>query len=154
MSSMPQQRPGASKQDYATPVALIEAVQRRFGPIAFDLAASASNAVVPAFYDIERNALAQDWRTLHGLLWCNPPYARIGPWAEKCAANAGITRTIALLTPASIGASWFERYVHGKALVLALTPRLTFGACTAPYPKDCMLSVYGCDPDFEVWQWR
>jgi hypothetical protein len=38
--------------------------------------------------------------------------------------------------------------------VLGLNGRLTFKGTTAPYPKDCMLSVFGVEPGFDVWSWR
>ena len=61
---------------------------------------------------------------------------------------------IFLLTPASIGANWFAEHVYGKAHVLALQGRLTFVGHKQPYPKDCILSVYGVKPGFSVWDWR
>ena len=39
-----------NKQDYATPADLMAAVERRFGPIAFDLAAHAGNAKSPKYF--------------------------------------------------------------------------------------------------------
>lgn len=152
---MPAQRPGRSKQDYGTPSDLLAAVEQRFGDITVDLAASRENAVVSSFFDEREDALAQDWTALRGVLWLNPPFAKIAPWAAKCVASVGRDRTIVMLTPASVGAGWFAAHVHGSALVLALSPRLTFVGCDAPYPKDCMLSVYGAHaPGFDVWRWK
>lgn len=152
---MPAQCPGSSKQDYGTPPELLSAVEQRFGQIAFDLAADVENAVVPLCFTKADDALAQDWTRLRGVLWLNPPFARIAPWAAKCLESASRGRTIVMLTPASIGARWFEAHVNRSALVLALAPRLTFLGCPTPYPKDCMLSVYGDHaPGFEVWRWR
>ena len=39
-----------NKQDYATPADFMAAVTARFGPIAFDLAAHASNAKSPNYF--------------------------------------------------------------------------------------------------------
>ena len=44
--SVPIQKPGRSRQDYGTPPEFLAAVVARFGPLAFDLAASRDNAVV------------------------------------------------------------------------------------------------------------
>lgn len=151
---MPAQRPGASRQDYGTPRELLDAVRSRFGTITVDLAAHVRNRVAPDWIGPERDSLAQDWTRYGGLLWLNPPFAKIAPWAAKCAASVGPTRTILLLTPASIGSRWFVDHVWRRALVIALVPRLTFDGCDTPYPKDCMLSVYGHDPGFDVWEWR
>lgn len=157
MTTMPKQKPGRSKQDYGTPPEFIEAVEDRFGTITFDLSASKSNAVADRFFDIEADSLVQDWTKLDGVLWLNPPFARIDPWAKKCAASRSpkCDRTILMLTPASVGSNWFASHVHGVASVLALSPRITFVGETAGYPKDLILSVFGGGhaPGFSQWRW-
>lgn len=46
-----------------------------------DVAASAENAKLPLYFDIERDGLVQSW---HGhRVWCNPPYSQMGLWIEK-----------------------------------------------------------------------
>ena len=79
---------GSSKQDYATPREFIRAVQARFGVIRFDLAAEPHNAVAPDFFTPDMDALSKDWfadpsRRAPALLWLNPPFAHIEPWARK-----------------------------------------------------------------------
>lgn len=156
----PKQKPGRSKQDYETPADLIAAVERRFGPIAFDLAAVATNAKAAEFYTPAEDALVQDWTRLEGLLWLNPPFADIAPWARKCMESIlGPHRrrfeALLLLVPASVGSNWFADFVHTRATVLALNPRLTFVGETQPYPKDCLVCVWGLwAPQFDVWRWK
>jgi phage N-6-adenine-methyltransferase len=155
MSTMPRQSPGDSKQDYTTPRDLITAIEDRFGKIDFDLAATALDTVAPSHFGPADDSLLQDWTRLRGVLWLNPPFRRIAPWAQKCRESAGSDRIIVMLTPASIGSTWFAEYVYDHALVVALTPRLTFGDCATPYPKDCMLSIFdGAATGFAVWRWR
>ena len=152
----PIQKPGRSKQDYGTPWAFVDACTVRFGPIVCDLAASAENAKGPTFYDRARDSLSVDWAAEQpsGTLWLNPEFADIDPWAEKCASVANRQGFTLLLTPASIGCGWFARHVLGKAVVLGVSPRLTFEGTTAPYPKDLMLSVYGFGlSGFDQWRW-
>lgn len=152
----PQQKPHRSRQDYGTPPSFLAAVERRFGPMSWDLAASKENSAAPYCFTEGFDSLAQDWAGLTGNLWLNPPFADIAPWSAKCDASAGPGRRILLLTPASVGSNWFAKHVHGKALVLALNPRLTFVGESAPYPKDLMLSVwdgYGTS-GFGVWRWK
>ena len=153
----PIQKPGRSKQDYGTPQAFIDAVVLRFGPLACDLACTRENRKAPeGYYFPETDSLRQPWAEHHprGNLWLNPPFADIDPWAEKCAASMHRNGFILLLTPASIGCGWFSRHVLGKAVVLGLSPRLTFEGTTAPYPKDLMLSVYGYGlSGFDQWRW-
>ncbi len=147
---------GKSKQDYGTPRRFLRAVAGRFGAPAFDLACTRENAKAPdGFYHPEFDALEHDWSALDGVLWLNPPFADIGRWAAKCAAEARDRRgLLLLLTPASIGTEWFSQHVHRKALVLGLAPRLTFEGTTDPYPKDLMISVYGYGlSGFDTWRW-
>lgn len=158
---MPAQKPGTSRQDYATPAAFIEAVERRFGQLDWDLAAHAENSKCgPRFFGQgsthNEDSLAVPWSSVlsTGKLWLNPPFARIEPWAKKCAEES--TKRLGLilmLTPASVGANWFQEHVLGKAFVLALSPRLSFDG-VAPFPKDCSLAVYGYGlHGFDTWRW-
>jgi phage N-6-adenine-methyltransferase len=147
---------GRSKQDYGTPWEFIRSVVRRFGQLHFDLAASEDNRKADRFYTEADDSLAQDWTRLEGNLWLNPPFANIAPWAEKCAlSSAHRNGFILFLTPASVGANWFADHVHRKALVLGLSPRLTFEGTTDPYPKDLILSVFGYGFNgFDTWRWK
>ena len=153
---------GGSKQDYSTPKDFIEAVVSRFGPLAFDLAASADNTKAPQYFDEEDNALSRDWSKLEGNLWLNPPFSDIAPWAAKCvqtqtAIDVKIdpSRRILFLVPASVGSDWYRFYVRDFAYVLALSPRLKFEGCEDAYPKDCILAVYGHGfRGFDTWRWK
>lgn len=151
----PAQKPGRSRQDYGTPPEFVSAVARRFGPITFDLAATAQNAISPLHYCPQEDSLVQDWTRLRGRLWLNPPFGNIGPWAAKCARSAGPGRTTLLLTPAAVGTEWFADHVYGHARVFAIRPRLTFVGAADPYPSDLILSVYGPEhpPAFCLWRW-
>lgn len=160
---MPVQKPGKSKQDYGTPQALIDAVEKRWGRLEVDLAATADNAKAERFIDPETDSLTQNWRELilafsyTGIGWLNPPFADIEPWAAKCAAEKR-GASIIMLTPASIGAEWFAKHVENAAAIVALRPRLTFEGCTTPYPKDCILTLWGPkfdeEPIFRTWRWK
>ena len=149
-----------SKQDYGTPPEFIAACIKRFGPLAYDLAANddGSNSVAPKWLGPTDNSLRFQWAELPGdrpLLWLNPPFADIDPWAEKCAWEADSGVRILLLTPASIDTNWFAKHVLGKALVLGINPRLQFAGTTAPYPKALMLSCFGFGVHgFDQWRWR
>ena len=157
---------GKTKQDYGTPPELLLAVRQRFGPIVWDLAARRDNAVTGWWYGPGSgygvDSLAEDWDATpssycgsHGVLWCNPPFKRAAPWVAKAAAYRG-PGTICMLVLASVGSTWFAEYVHDKALVLALRPRVTFVGESQGFNKDLMLCVYGpqITPGFDLWQWR
>lgn len=157
-SKMPEQKPGRSKQDYATPRELIDAVEARFRKLDWDLAASSENRKAAQFFSVADDSLRQDWTKLKGNLWLNPPFADIAPWAAKCEASTGEDRgegrRIFMLAPASVGSNWFADHVFGKACVIALRPRLTFVGAVDPYPKDLILSVFGRPAGFELWRWK
>lgn len=148
----------ASNQSYGTPFPLIRACERFFrGSIVWDLAANGSNTKASFFYDEECNSLQQEWHkiTPDGLLWLNPPFGNIEPWAQKCAAEARLGARILFLTPASVGANWFANHVHGNAYVLALQGRITFVGASDPYPKDCIISAFGFGiTGFSPWKWN
>lgn len=146
----------ATKQDYGAPPAFIEAVERRFGPLTFDLACTRENKKASCgLYFPETDALTVDWSPMPGNLWLNPPFANIEPWAAKLAAECRDRQGFALfLTPASVGSNWFARHVKDNAMVLGLSPRMTFEGETTPYPKDLMLSVFGYGlRGFDTWRW-
>lgn len=145
-----------SKQDYSTPAEFIAAVEKLYGLIAYDLAATAGNAKAELFITPEEDSFTVAWHRLsHRLLWLNPPFANIAPWAKKCRAEALLGAHIALLVPAAVGSVWFADYVEPYAVARPLRPRLSFDG-KHPYPKDCMLCVYGCSeaPAFKTWRWR
>ncbi len=161
---MPAQRPHASEQTVCTPREFLDAVERRFGSLCWDLAANKENSVVPGRYygpdhesEVSRDALVPGLSWVFGsqLSWLNPPFNRIADFSAKAEYESGFGARIAMLVPASVGSNWFAEHVHGKAYVLALSPRLTFSGHAHPYPKDLMLCVYGMGMrGFDVWRWR
>lgn len=154
--SEPLQKPAKSRQDYATPWDFIYAVERRFGPLAHDLAAAAETAKATSYFSPETDALdpAREWHTIVGNLWLNPPFADIEPWAAKCKVEAARGARILLLTPASVGSAWFAEHVHRHAMVFGLGPRIKFVGEKDAYPKDLMLSAYGFGVGFDTWYWK
>lgn len=65
MRVQPVQKPGRSKQDYATPACFLSAVKQRFGvEFAIDLAADATNAVCARYLSMDDDALSVEWRGL------------------------------------------------------------------------------------------
>jgi phage N-6-adenine-methyltransferase len=161
----------ASSGDIWTPWKFIAAVQKKFGYLDWDLAASEVNRRATNWIDEAQNSLTVDWHELGGLQWLNPPYSNIAPWAMKCAAqswrpkvdtiNAGAQ--ILLLVPGSIGANWYWNWVEPYADVYSIG-RLVFDNCFdrktgAPvkttYPKDLILCHYYNRQSYrEMKRWR
>ncbi len=173
-------RGDAEKQRIATPRAFIHALEQRFGvPVDFDLAADSGNAKATSFFDLETNALKQDWSNLNAtvpvagilgartrgqdakLAFLNPPYAHIKPWALGPRGNAAagmmacrwLTRWTVMLVPSSHSTDWFLE-LRGKVQIDAI-PRIQFEGATHLYPKDLCLVVAGfgvCGDGY--WDWR
>lgn len=141
--TMPAQKPGKSKQDYATPWAFVRALEARFGKIELDLAATKDNAKATLFVDPETDSLAPrtKWDLFDvRLAFLNPPFGSIAPWAEKCVRAERLR--ILFLVPASVGSNWWANHVHGQAdLVLFVRPRLSFDGKNS-FPKDCAVVCY------------
>jgi len=162
--SMPRQKPGRSKQDYATPVSFIRAIQQRLGieAFTFDFAADATNAKAAHYWTVVDDALRQPaiaWaaRCREGWAWLNPPFGKIAPFAQRCREIRTLGGRVAFLVPAAVGANWFRDFVDGQALVLFLNGRLAFMPDTSKnYPKDCVCCLFSQTvmPGYEVWAWR
>lgn len=152
---VPQQKPGKSTQEVGTPRPFLDAIEKRFGKIFFDLAADKSNAVAPRFYDKATNSLAQDWGKLGGTLYLNPEFGKITPWAKKASEQRDRSGWLLMLVPSSTGSSWFADHVKGKGFALMLAPRLVFNGHTQGYPKDLALVAYGFGVHgFDTWRWQ
>lgn len=146
-----------SNQEVETPRVFLDAVERRFGKIGWDLAANASNAVVSGYYGEDSvngnwDSLANDWDSLGGvadLLWLNPPFKTITPWAKK--ASETTQATIAMLAPASVCTRWFIEHVKPHAYVLELTPRVFKAEI-----RDCILALFTPEGYVgrETWDWK
>lgn len=142
---------GKGNNNASTPMVFIRPVEEKFGPLAVDLAASSHNAKAPVWIDEKRNSLSPDvgWAVLKGLLWLNPPFTNITPWARKCAEEVQLGARILLLVPASVGANWYWDWVVPYADVYSVG-RMVFDDCydkhgkliTTPYPKDLILCHY------------
>lgn len=154
----PTMKRGKSKQDVETPPEFIAAVEKRFGKIVFDLAASAENTKHPDFFSKEQDSLKQEWHKIAphaGWLWLNPEFDDITVWATKCAAEMELGARIIILTPASVGANWYRDWVRPSAHSVFLGNRIQFVGSDHGYPKDLMCSIYmsGVTGD-SFWKWK
>ena len=161
--SGPNSDPRQGVQNFRTPPDFLRACERKFGvTIGFDLACSGPiDCVAPqGFAYPETDALAVAWPETGptDCAFCNPPYAKASSFA-RVASESPHCRTL-MLVPASVGTAWFAEYVHGRALVCFLRPRLTFlQPDGTPMPqginRDLMLLGYGWAPGVYVCEdWR
>lgn len=159
---MKNRKRGSSEQSVQTPKAFIEAVQVRFGQITFDLAADEHNAQASSYFTEAEDSLVHDWPK-EGVLWLNPPFQSIGPWAAKCnqwlKKEPSQSALIAFLVPASVDSNWWAQDVTGRARALAVSPRLQFVGHKDPYPKPMALCIYDArfpsqSATIEPWRWK
>jgi hypothetical protein len=74
-----------------------------------DVAASAANAKLPRFYDLNSDGLAASWAGER--VWCNPPFSLIEPWAIKAWNEPA--PVVALLVPANrTDQAWWARHIE------------------------------------------
>ena len=106
--------PLSVRDSWQTPEWLFWWADQRFD-FDFDLAASAENAKVGAFFDIDDNALSQNWYRAGANCWLNPPYSDPSPWQEKAWKEAQNGVTTVLLIPTFNGDKYWGEHVYGKA---------------------------------------
>lgn len=148
-----------SRQDYVTPWPFIFAVERRFGWLDIDLAATKRNRRCKNYISRRQDSLKVPW-VWHGNAWLNPPYCHIDPWVQKCACTRLNQKSnLIVLLPASIGSVWFRRWVFRKAAILSIG-RLAFSRGKYQSMRDLMLCIYshndclGLQTSFYLWDWK
>ena len=151
----PRQKPGKSEQIVATDRGLIRAVEARWGKLAVDLCATASNAKAPRYITEAQNSLSVDWTTLgDGPFWCNPPYGTIAPWVAKARLSCAPNRKIILLIPAAIDTDYWHEDIHSYAAIYWIS-RIKFEGHNNSFPKPLCVLVYGETPGYYGrWDWR
>lgn len=152
-------RGGDSPQIVGTPDNLLEAVEERWGPLEWDLACLAENAVAPNYLTPEDDSLSPHtaW-PLGPLCWLNPPYHKIKPWVQKAYLQSLIGCRVIMLIPASVESDWFARFCYGKALVIPLADRPKFKGYKYPAAAPHMLLTFGLDDPSQImekpWRWK
>lgn len=169
MSSGPTINRGASSGDIWTPKIFIDAIEKRFGELDWDLACGPNSCKAGhGLCERDEDSLQIAWHQLPSfhedgrrIMYLNPPYSNITPWAKKCAAESQLGAEILLLVPASVGANWFERYVWPCADVYSVG-RMVFDNCynkegrlvTTNYPKDLLLNHYSPSTGKRLLFWK
>ena len=99
--------------DRRTPRDLFDRLHARYG-FTLDAAASEGNALLPNFFDIERDGLRQSWTS--ETVWCNPPFSNIPAWVEKAFAEvaAGCLGAVLLLPADRTEQAWWQDNVEPR----------------------------------------
>jgi phage N-6-adenine-methyltransferase len=129
---------------WRTPPELFAALCERYG-FTVDAAAAPENALLPRYWSIDDDGLAQDWNGER--VWCNPPYSAIEPFVAKA---AGMESGLAvLLVPANrTEQDWWQRWVEphrdngGPLSVRFLRSRVRFLSPETGKPGDA--PPFGC----------
>lgn len=120
----------AGTNDWRTPREFFEKLHAEFGFVV-DAAASPQNAMLPDYWTVTDNALAQDWtavcREKGGAIWCNPPYGRnIGAWVTKAWIESTRGATVVLLTFARTDTVWWHSWAAKASEIRFVKGRLRF----------------------------
>lgn len=115
--------PGSA--DWATPLAIYEALDREFR-FTLDAAAAAPNAKHIRYVSKDTDALRIPWTGER--VFCNPPYGRgLDAWLRKALHEATENGAlIVMLVPARTDVSWFHDIVLPHAEVRFIRGRLSY----------------------------
>lgn len=151
---------------WATPQAFFELVEKRYGPFALDAAASYNNRKCDNFLSGPHVrgvpcdcGLCSPWIDQ---TWLNPPFSNLGVWVMKCARESMIApiRIVSLVLP-SVGSRWFADYVWPMASeIVFLHPRINFDGTEGTNMRDSMLVVWDraqreeLGQRIDLWRWK
>ena len=147
----PTMRRHHSNQAHETPWELISAIEKRFGLIEIDLAATAKNRKAGRFITKKENSLKCDWtKMLNGeLAYLNPEFDPVTPWIDKSIEEKLKGARFVALLQGSMDANWFWKMLRHCGHVYALEPRVTFEGEKDVFPKPLVLSAFNCQHNDE-----
>lgn len=147
----PTMRRHRSNQAHETPWELICAIEKRFGLIEIDLAATAKNKKAGRFITKRENSLTCDWAAmLDGKLgYLNPEFDPVTPWIDKSIEEKLKGARFVDLLQGSMDANWFWKMLRHCGHVYALEPRVTFEGEKDVFPKPLVLSAFNCQHNDE-----
>lgn len=121
--------------DWATPVALYDALNREF-EFTMD-ACPLTDGSVAGMSLFGTDKLMESWRGQR--VFCNPPYKReIGRWLAK----AREAEVAVFLVPARTDTAWWHDHAMRASEIRFLRGRLKFGGATTPAPFPSVVLVY------------
>lgn len=125
----------SKRGDWMTP-ADVRSVLAEFSPVGFDPCPAPSPDLWFAAANESGDGLASDW-SAKGLVFCNPPYRPLAPWAEKAAAEAKRGAEIIFLCPPRTGTVAFQQYIRSALRLCFWAKRIAFiDSLTARPVKD------------------
>lgn len=98
-----------SVDDRETPPEVFAPLHERYA-FTLDVAATAHNAKVPRYFDVDADGLAQSWGGER--VWCNPPYSGIEPWVRKAWTEEACPLVVMLLPANRTEQGWWQALVE------------------------------------------
>lgn len=141
----------APNDQWCTPPEVLEPIYEHFGEIGLDPCSDTREPhTVWAKQHYWRrwnrggdNGLSESWDN-HGLVYVNPPFSNVAPWAEKAAKEGD---EVILLVPCRTGAVWWQTWVAPADVILFWKGRLTFVGAKNTAPFHCALVYWGTRPE-------
>ncbi|EPJ4017624.1 phage N-6-adenine-methyltransferase [Klebsiella pneumoniae] len=121
--------PADQRDLWRTPPALFACLNAEFC-FQLDAAAAQHNALCKKFITAEQNTLETPWDdylSIPGYVWLNPPYSDITPFVKKAAAESANQIGTVMLVPADTSVGWFKEAIQTASEVRFITAgRLAF----------------------------
>jgi len=109
--------------EWETPAALFDELDRIFGGFTLDPCATPGNAKCARYFTRADDGLSQSWS---GKVFMNPPYGRtIGKWVKKAWTESLTDTLVVCLLPARVDTRWWHEYAK-QGFVYFLQGRLKF----------------------------
>ncbi|XIG33616.1 phage N-6-adenine-methyltransferase [Raoultella ornithinolytica] len=121
--------PADQRDLWRTPPALFACLNAEFC-FQLDAAAAPHNALCRRFITAEQNTLETPWDdylSIPGYVWLNPPYSDITPFVKKAATESANQIGTVMLVPADTSVGWFKEAIQTASEVRFITAgRLAF----------------------------
>ncbi|SVM16217.1 phage N-6-adenine-methyltransferase [Klebsiella pneumoniae] len=121
--------PADQRDLWRTPPALFACLNAEFC-FQLDAAAAPHNALCRKFITAEQNTLETPWDdylSIPGYVWLNPPYSDITPFVKKAATESANQIGTVMLVPADTSVGWFKEAIQTASEVRFITAgRLAF----------------------------
>lgn len=125
----------SNSDEYLTPEDLFCQLDDEFH-FTLDAAATKENRKCERYYSLEDSGLDHSWGG--EVVFCNPPYSKIGKWVEKAFYEGQKDNTVVvLLIPSRTDTRWFHNYIHHRSEIRFVKGRLRFNSMggNAPFPS-------------------
>lgn len=123
--------------NWSTPKAFFDKLNKIYGPFDLDPCADAQNATCEKYFTEQDDGLKQDWSG--HCVYVNPPYSKTKDWIKKAYTESLKENTkVVMLIASRTDTKYFHEYVFKHASqILFVKGRLKFGGSknSAPFPS-------------------